>query len=145
MRRRIFTGTVLGWFLAPGCRTVEGPPTKAIVGATLIDGTGAPPLDDGVILVSGSRIEAVGPRATVPIAARFDKFDGRGKYIVPEAPVEVLIASTQAGRLELPKGSFATLREGQPADLLVLSADPLSDTRNYRRVERRMTDGDWAK
>jgi len=35
--------------------------TLAIVGATLIDGTGRPPLEDGTILIEGERIVAVGP------------------------------------------------------------------------------------
>ena len=35
---------------------------KALVGATLIDGTGGPALRDSVVLLDGDRIQAVGSR-----------------------------------------------------------------------------------
>ena len=36
----------------------------ALVGGTLIDGNGAPPLEDGCVLLRGREILAVGPRAS---------------------------------------------------------------------------------
>src|SRR5262249_52426582 len=39
----------------------------AIAGATLIDGTGAEPVEDAVVIVEGDRIAAAGPRARVSI------------------------------------------------------------------------------
>src|SRR5437867_2545591 len=39
----------------------------AVVGATLLDGTGSPPISDSVLVVSGERIRAAGPRAAVSI------------------------------------------------------------------------------
>src|SRR5262249_37796084 len=39
----------------------------AIVGATLIDGTGAEPVEDAVVIVEGDRVAATGPRARVSI------------------------------------------------------------------------------
>ena len=39
------------------------PGPLAIVGATLIDGTGASPIEDSVVIVEGDRITAAGPRA----------------------------------------------------------------------------------
>ena len=41
----------------------------AIVGATLIDGTGAQPVDDSVVVIEGDRIAAAGPSARVTIPA----------------------------------------------------------------------------
>jgi len=38
---------------------------KAIVGATLIDGSGKRPVADSVVVVKGDRIEAVGKRGEV--------------------------------------------------------------------------------
>ena len=35
---------------------------QLLIGATLIDGTGAPPQRDAAVLVNEARIEAVGPR-----------------------------------------------------------------------------------
>jgi imidazolonepropionase-like amidohydrolase len=44
-------------------------PTIAIRAGTLIDGTGAAPVRDAVILVQNGRITAVGPRVVVPAGA----------------------------------------------------------------------------
>jgi imidazolonepropionase-like amidohydrolase len=48
--------------------TPTGPPI-ALVGGTLIDGTGADPLPNGALVIQGCRIAAVGPRAEVAIPA----------------------------------------------------------------------------
>ena len=55
----------------------------AVVGATVIDGTGAAPIVDGVVLVQGERIAAVGPRARVSLPKGITIVDGRGKWVVP--------------------------------------------------------------
>lgn len=55
----------------------------AIVGATLIDGTGRPPVPDAVILVDGGRIRAAGPRQKVKIPAGATRFDAAGKFVLP--------------------------------------------------------------
>ena len=55
----------------------------AIVGCTVIDGNGAPPLPDAVVLVRGSRISAVGPRASVRIPDGATVIDAKGGYALP--------------------------------------------------------------
>lgn len=55
----------------------------AIVGATLIDGTGAAPLSDAVVVIRGERIAAVGPRASVAVPAGATVVDGAGRFVVP--------------------------------------------------------------
>jgi imidazolonepropionase-like amidohydrolase len=55
----------------------------AIVGATLIDGTGAAPVPDAVVVVAGDRIRAAGPRAAVPVPAGATVIEGAGKFVVP--------------------------------------------------------------
>ncbi|MFQ5984611.1 MAG: amidohydrolase family protein [Alphaproteobacteria bacterium] len=56
----------------------------AFVGATVIDGTGAPPIADGVVVVGDDgRIAAVGPRRIVRIPDGARVFDGGGKWIIP--------------------------------------------------------------
>jgi imidazolonepropionase-like amidohydrolase len=49
----------------------------------LIDGTGGPPVSDSVVVVAGSRIRAVGNRASMPIPAGVEKIDGAGRFLVP--------------------------------------------------------------
>ncbi|HEX4933530.1 MAG TPA: amidohydrolase family protein, partial [Gemmatimonadaceae bacterium] len=61
-----------------------GPDTLiAFVGATVIDGTGNPPLGDGVVVVRGSRLAAVGARARTPIPRGARVVDVSGKWITP--------------------------------------------------------------
>ena len=55
----------------------------AIVGGTIIDGNGGSPIADGVILISGERIIAVGTRASVTIPASAKLIQATGQYIVP--------------------------------------------------------------
>jgi imidazolonepropionase-like amidohydrolase len=68
---------------APGAQRAGAGPVTAIVGARLIDGTGAAPVDNSVILVSGERITAAGPRARVPVPPGATVVDVAGKTVVP--------------------------------------------------------------
>jgi imidazolonepropionase-like amidohydrolase len=58
-------------------------PVTAIVGARLVDGTGAPAVEDSVILVSGDRITAAGTRAGVPVPQGATTVNAAGKTVIP--------------------------------------------------------------
>src|SRR5690349_7824532 len=55
----------------------------AIVGATLIDGTGGPVVSDSVVVVRGERIVAVGKRDAVKIPSGAEVVDAKGLTLVP--------------------------------------------------------------
>ena len=55
----------------------------AIVGATIIDGNGGPPLANGTIVLTGNRISAVGPSGSVDVPDGAQVIDGRGKFVTP--------------------------------------------------------------
>src|SRR5262245_37724638 len=55
----------------------------AIVGATIIDGNGGAAVPDGVIVVAGNKISAVGPRASTTVPGGAQVVDGHGKFVVP--------------------------------------------------------------
>jgi imidazolonepropionase-like amidohydrolase len=57
--------------------------TLAIVGATLIDGTGAAPLPDSAVVIRDGRILAAGPRTSVKIPRHAHVVDAKGKFILP--------------------------------------------------------------
>jgi imidazolonepropionase-like amidohydrolase len=57
--------------------------TLAIIGGTLIDGTGAAPVPDSAVLIQKGRIVAVGPRKLVRIPHGATKVDARGKTVLP--------------------------------------------------------------
>ena len=60
-----------------------GTPALAIVGATVIDGSGAEPVSDATVVVRDGRIESVGASAEVEIPADAEVLDAAGKYVVP--------------------------------------------------------------
>lgn len=91
--------SMLVWFLQnagssskdrrSGLREINPPPPAgqgtalAIVGATLIDGRGGPPVPDSVVLVEGDRIVAAGPRASVTVPAGARTVPGEGLSVLP--------------------------------------------------------------
>ena len=71
--------------LGVGCGPSEPPPPTAIaiVGAKLIDGTDAAPIEDSAIVIQGERVSAVGPRASVVIPEGAEIIDAAGKAVMP--------------------------------------------------------------
>ena len=55
----------------------------ALVGATLVDGTGAAPIPDATVIVADGLIVAAGPSASIRVPLDTKSFDVRGKTIVP--------------------------------------------------------------
>lgn len=55
----------------------------ALVGGTLIDGTGAAPVRDSVVLVRGTRIEKVGTVATLPVPDGYESISTEGMTVLP--------------------------------------------------------------
>ena len=62
---------------------VAAQPTAVIVGATVIDGTGRPPLSDAAIVVANGRVVSVGSAATTKVPAGAAVIAARGKYVIP--------------------------------------------------------------
>jgi imidazolonepropionase-like amidohydrolase len=57
--------------------------TLAVVGGTLIDGTGAAPIPDAAVVIQNGSIIATGPRAKVKIPKNANVVDASGKFILP--------------------------------------------------------------
>ena len=55
----------------------------AFVGARIIDGTMADPIEDGVVVITDGRIRTVGPRSAVTVPAGAQIIDVAGKTIMP--------------------------------------------------------------
>jgi imidazolonepropionase-like amidohydrolase len=72
----------LGLGLLLGCGR-DAPDGVALVGATLIDGSGGPALPDAVVVVRGARIESVGTRAGFQLPDRTTEMDLSGRWIIP--------------------------------------------------------------
>ncbi|MGH9721021.1 MAG: amidohydrolase family protein [Bryobacteraceae bacterium] len=60
------------------------------------------------------------------------------------SPVDAITAATRNGALGLGKlDELGTIEPGKRADLLLLSANPLEDVRNLRKIARLMLNGEW--
>lgn len=57
--------------------------TGALVGGTLVDGTGASPVEDGVVLFRDGRITCAGRRVDCPVPADVPVMDASGRWIIP--------------------------------------------------------------
>jgi imidazolonepropionase-like amidohydrolase len=55
----------------------------ALVGGTLIDGTGRDPIPDSVVVIEKGRIVSAGPKSRVKVPGGAQKIDARGKTILP--------------------------------------------------------------
>jgi imidazolonepropionase-like amidohydrolase len=81
--RRLSAALTLALLVSLASASSAGAEGLAIVGATVIDGTGAPPLADAVIWIEGERIRAVGPRSQGELPAGAKVLDARGRFVVP--------------------------------------------------------------
>ncbi|MFW5904689.1 MAG: amidohydrolase family protein, partial [bacterium] len=55
----------------------------AFVGARIVDGTGAAPIEDGALVVRAGRIAAVGPASDVEVPEGAEEVDLSGRTVVP--------------------------------------------------------------
>jgi imidazolonepropionase-like amidohydrolase len=87
LSERLFVKTSAGWKIAVTTAFQEppatAPPARVLAGATLLDGTGAPPVADAVVVLRGGKIDCAGPRSACPIPAGADVLDVSGHWITP--------------------------------------------------------------
>jgi imidazolonepropionase-like amidohydrolase/cyclophilin family peptidyl-prolyl cis-trans isomerase len=87
-------------------------PPVVIKGATLIDGTGARPVRDAVVVIEGERIAAAGRRGDVPVPPGAREIDATGKFIIPgliDANVHLILGTSI---------EFIVRHEGKYEDLI---------------------------
>ena len=61
------------------------------------------------------------------------------------SPMDAIVAATRNGALALRKSDeLGTVEPGRRADLALVSANPLEDVRNLRKIDRLMLDGEWV-
>jgi imidazolonepropionase-like amidohydrolase len=61
----------------------QQPAARAFIGATIFDGTGAPPILNAVLVVRGGRILEAGPANQVTIPEGAERVDVGGRFIIP--------------------------------------------------------------
>ncbi len=87
LSERVFLKTPAGWRIAVST-AFDGPPgtppaPRALVGATLLDGTGAAPVPDAVVIVREGKNACAGSRMTCPVPADVAAVDVSGQWITP--------------------------------------------------------------
>jgi imidazolonepropionase-like amidohydrolase len=80
MKRRLMVGVAA---MAMAASSAAVPETVALVGATIVDGNGGQPVADGVVVLQGDRILAVGPRSSPAVPPGSRLLDVTGKWITP--------------------------------------------------------------
>jgi len=81
MKSYIFT-TIFAVLLAAGSQAQEHL-TTVIAGATLIDGTGTPPVADAVVIIRAGRIAKVGTSSSVRIPRDARVINAAGMFLLP--------------------------------------------------------------
>ncbi|MGH9318423.1 MAG: amidohydrolase family protein [Vicinamibacteria bacterium] len=61
----------------------QTPPDLVLVGGTVLDGNGGPPLADAVLILRNGRIAEIGPRGTTSLPANARTIDVSGKFLTP--------------------------------------------------------------
>ena len=75
--------TFLALALAASTLGAQSPRRIALVGGTLIDGNGGPPIRNSVILVDGERISAIGTVDSKPVPAGYQVISTEGMSVLP--------------------------------------------------------------
>ena len=88
------------------------PAVIAIVGGTLIDGTGKEPLSNAIIIIEGDKIKAVGSAGKIKVPEGAQKIEAAGKWILPGFIDCHIHLTTETSELEYYRdsNSLATLR-----------------------------------
>jgi len=80
--KRPVLGIVAGCLILAACKPTSQDGV-ALVGATLIDGTGGPPLADAAVLVRRGKVESIGPRSGFELPRGVNQVDVSGRWIIP--------------------------------------------------------------
>jgi len=98
----------------------------AIVGATLMDGTALPPVDDSVVLIDNGKIAAMGRASEVRIPSGTKRVNGKHRFVFPRI-------------LDQP------LSVDGPADLILCDVNPARDPDYMKWTVGRMERGRWTQ
>jgi imidazolonepropionase-like amidohydrolase len=105
-----------------GCGPKSDSPKKALVGATLVDGTGAPAIPSAVIIIDNGTVTAAGPAGSTAVPDGFEKVNVGGKYIVPGL-IDVHVAANSDSQAFLLAGVTSVGMDGKTGPHVFPSLD----------------------
>ncbi len=102
----------------------------AIVGARLIDGTGAPPIEGACVVIRKGTIAAVGPRQAVPVPRGLPVVEASGRTIIPGLwDMHVHFEQVEWPAAQLAAGVTTARDVGNELELAVALRDAIRDGR----------------
>jgi imidazolonepropionase-like amidohydrolase len=97
-----FMTLLLGAAAHAGAGDAEAQTSIAVVGGTLLDGTGAPPVSDAVVVIRDGKVVCAGTGAACPLEADAHLLDASGRWVIPgliDSHIHWQIWYDQAGQL----------------------------------------------
>ena len=73
----------LAFLFLAACQKKPDFTLKVLIGGTTVTGPGEQPIEDSVVIVSGTKIRSVGTRKDIPVPQASDRTDLTGEWIVP--------------------------------------------------------------
>ncbi len=105
--------------------------STALVGGTIIDGTGKPGIPNGVVIVTGGRLSCVGTVAQCPVPSNANRVDVSGRFVTPGL-VDAHVHFSQTGWVDgRPDGLSAPALYPYPETARALRANPARWYRSY--------------
>src|SRR5271154_2139229 len=102
----------------------------ALVGGTLIDGTGRDPVPDSVVVIEKGRIVDAGPKSRVKIPSGAQKVDARGKTILPGLwDMHAHFEQVEWGPLYLAAGATTVRDCGNEFEFITAVRDAIANNR----------------
>jgi len=131
---RVLVRTPEGWKVAvtTAFPTPDAaPPPLAIVGATLVDGSGGAAVPNAVVVMREGRIACAGPRARCPVPSDVDTVSATGKWLIPGL-IDAHVHFSQTGWVD-GRPDALDLRDRHPYDAVEaeLHARPERFFRSY--------------
>ncbi len=125
---RVFRATPDGWRIAVttafGDPPGTPPPARALLGGTLVDGRGGPPVADSAVILSDGKVACAGTRAACPVPPGAESTEVKGAWITPGL-VDAHVHFSQTGWAD-GRPDALDVRARHPYDAVVagLRADP---------------------
>lgn len=102
----------------------------ALVGGTLVDGTGRAPIEDAAVVIDGEHIVAAGPRSRVEIPKDAAIIDAKGKTILPGLwDMHAHFEQVEWGPIYLAAGATTVRDVGNELEFITAVRDAIRDGR----------------
>jgi hypothetical protein len=119
-----FIAAFLLILLLGACQKPDKVRLKVLIGGTTVVAPGAQPIPDSIVIIAGTKVQAVGMRKDIPVPQASDRTDLTGEWIVPADGSRIAIDET--------------------ANMVILKHAPMGVTpARDSDIEARIANGEW--